>query len=171
MKNKKVVSSMKWLYHKDCPEGQIFDLDKEDRHKLQDAGWVDTPADFKKAAAPEITKEVAETLSIEDLIAKIKGEGFLVMTGSELEAEINKGKLAAVEEYKEANPVDAPVPLTANERMANYEEVFFKNPTDLTKLELVEYAKLRINKKLTMNMSEANMIKNITEAIDAEQRQ
>jgi len=38
-----------WLYHKDYPEGKIFeDITEEEAKRLDAEGWVDTPAKLKR---------------------------------------------------------------------------------------------------------------------------
>lgn len=39
---------MVWMYHRDCPEGKLFE-----RQEDAPRGWVDTPAKLRKPKADE----------------------------------------------------------------------------------------------------------------------
>jgi len=151
----------KYKYHQDCPKGEIFDISDAEEKELNEAGWVDTPAllDLPEEK-PEISPEVAESLSPGDLVAKCRELGYIVLTPDELEAEINKAVSEAVE-ADNAPVIDEDGEENEEQRR---ERVFFQNPTDLTKEELKQYADERYSLSLSMNMKEATMIEKITEA-------
>lgn len=155
------MKDQKWLFHKDCPEGQIFDLAEVEEHELEDAGWVQTPALLDiPVKEEELTQKVFDSLGPQDLINKVKHMGYLVMTPDELNAEVQK----AVSEVKEEVPAVVVDPPEEEKSLEVLEQMYFESPESLHKKELVIYAKSRFGIKLTMTMKESTMIGKINEA-------
>lgn len=83
-----------FLFHKDHPNGKMFDQVYADKHEaeLMLEGWVDSPKDFREAQAkaPDFTPEQVRRMGNEDLVSLVKSMGFHVLTNDQLEAEVQK---------------------------------------------------------------------------------
>ena len=143
-----------WLYHKNEPNGKIFNLDEADE-KMEEMladGWVDTPAKLKDDYQPTVTeKAVMATMSKKQVVAKAESLGFHVLTDDELK-EIIKKELAKVMDFSEMKTERSLI------------ERFAEEPTDLLKEELVILGK-DFDLSLRMTMKEATMIGHINKAI------
>lgn len=167
-----------WLYHKEYPNGKLFDLAEADASKdemLQD-GWVDTPAkltgEYKAKVKQEKKAVIAETSS-EDLIAAVESLGYHVLSDAEL-----SGKPKDISEFEDlelANEVSKRGDYFDINHMKYRKkeppilsalvEMFDKEPKSLTKEELVVLG-ADYELKLKMTMKEATMISHINKAIE-----
>lgn len=94
MKRKKGSPSV-FMYHMDCPKGQLFKPAQVDQ--LVQAGWVDTPAKLdlpvqETKPPPELSQEQIERARPGDLVGLVKGMGYKVMTPIEYEAMTHKAQ-------------------------------------------------------------------------------
>lgn len=172
-----------FLYHNDCREGRIFDIDdaQERYEELVEDGWVDTPADLEPVEEPEaeVTAEEVESMSPEQLIKKVVAMGFHVFNDVELAAAkagepepLTDEQLVEMLEsrgitYKPSK--EELIEFAGQYGLSVSEDVlinrYIQSPTSLTKEELVVLG-ADYDLKLKMTMNEATMISHINEAIE-----
>ena len=135
--------SKMFLFHQDCPEGQLFTIESamQNQDQLIADGWVDTPALLDLPPKPiEASKAEIEAMSPESIIALVRGMGFIVISEQELEAEVNK-RVALTQDFtQELNQVD-------------YES--------MTKDKLVEYAMDHFQADISSERTKAAMIERL----------
>lgn len=156
-----------YLFHKDQPEGKLFDADsiKGKQEEMKKEGWVDTPAllDLPKPKPKAITDEEAKEAKPQELVAMVKALGYMVLTEVEFTAEVSKAAhqlhvdagLANAEKKEEPKLSE-----TEEKLIAQFEVDAFS----LTKPELIQVGKLH-NVRLTMNHNEDTMVEKIKEAM------
>lgn len=144
-----------YLYSLEFPTGKLFDIGYVEKHAatLKEDGFVDTPSklDLPEPEPEVLTEAQADALDPADIVAKVKAMGFHVFTDIELQSHTNKAIDAAF--IAEANESDTV--------QAKGLEDFNRNPTDLTKEELVVLGSEH-GLKLKMTMKEQTMINLIT---------
>ena len=161
-----------FLFHKDEPEGVIYDDRIDDLDELRQAGWVDSPADFKVETNEfSITSEQAETARPEDLVNMVKAMGYNVLTEIEMTGKIAQASKALADysneeliaEAEKRGLKDPTVDFDADGLHGR----FFESPTALTKEELVFLGNTKYKLGLRSSFSEATLIDKINAAMEA----
>lgn len=167
-----------WMYHANCPKGEIVNLSQADR--LEQDGWVKSPALLdlpKEDNAAKMDADQIERARPEDLVGLVKTMGFKVLSEVEFEAEINKAKFSAVpvtiESFSDEELISEAERRGLKDSGGESEgaiealqETFDENPTDLTKDELVMLGNGKFQLGLRSNMKEETLIAKITEALN-----
>ncbi len=81
-----------YLFNQANPRGVMLNLTVDEIKQHQEDGWLDSPAslDTPKDDDTGLSKEDVENARPDDLVALVKGYGFIVMTPDQLKAEANK---------------------------------------------------------------------------------
>jgi DNA primase large subunit len=93
MSNKRLI----YLFHENCPKGEMFKLSDEEVEAKEKEGWVHSPARLKLPEDNDtgMTQEQVTNARPEDLVEMVKSFGFIVLTQEQLKGEANKMAQAA----------------------------------------------------------------------------
>lgn len=167
-----------WMYHANCPKGEIVNLSQADQ--LEKDGWVKSPALLdlpKEDYAAKMDADQIERARPEDLVGLVKTMGFKVLSEVEFEAEMNKAKFSAapvtIESFSDEELIAEAERRGLKDSGGESEgaiealqETFDENPTDLTKDELVMLGNGKFQLGLRSNMKEETLIAKITEVLN-----
>lgn len=132
--------SKMFLFHQDCPEGQLFNVETamKNQDQLIADGWVDTPSLLDLPPKPiEASKAEIDAMTPDSIIALVRGMGFIVISEQELEAEVNK-RVALLQDF------------TQELNQSDFES--------MTKDKLVEYAADHFQADISSERTKAAMI-------------
>lgn len=166
-----------YLFSDTSPRGEMFKFaggeDSEEYKQMLNDGWVETPAklNLPQEMKTGVTIEQATDAHPEDLRKLLESYGFIVLTPEQLKAEAVKMADFALDigNFSDSDLIAEAERRGLKDPGVNVDsllEEFQECPTDLTKEELIELARAKFDIKLRGNMSEANMIAKITEALN-----
>lgn len=181
-----------FMFHDDCPEGQVFMSDEV--KALEKDGWYDSPKHIKiPAKKDEVSADVAAKFTLEDHKGLLEKAGFICMTPEQLKSQANK--MAAgldniradhlgIEDLSDdairdevsrrglnfsprhTSQEDLAAENEANDNPLEVLEIQFnEDPESLTKEELITLGNGRYDLGLKRTMKEATLISKINDAL------